>query len=153
MAKKKTLIVSNHESPTPLSLATELRIIEMQIESLEVMKTLIRDDLLQQLKAQGVRSVKLDNGDQYIRTERAALVIKDATKARAFAEERFAMKIDTAKVLKIIKPMLDVPNFFGIGHTEYLRILRRGQSTEYNVEVDGVINKINIKYNGHFKSK
>ena len=119
------------------TLATELRNIEEQIEALETTRLAIREDLLNRLKQQGVRSVKLDNGDQYIRAERAALIIKDGPKAWSFAEEHHAMKMDTAKILKIIKPSLKIPKFFEIGYTEYLRIMRRGHSQA--PEVDGEI--------------
>lgn len=123
---------------TEKSLATQLYQTELGIAALEKDKEVLRAALLNMLKVQGVRSVKLDNGDMYVRAERGSLIIKDPTKALAFAKKSYALKIDTTKILKLIKPMLKPPTFFEIGRSEHLRILRRGNKDESNGEVESV---------------
>lgn len=120
---------------TEHSLASELRIIERAMVDLEKDKEVVRAALLNELQRQGIKSVRLDDGTSYTRAERANLIVTEPTKALAFAKRHFALKIDTAKILKLIRPMLKQPTFFSIGRTEYLRVTRKNET---NGEADDV---------------
>jgi hypothetical protein len=132
--KSKSELISVPEQG--LTLAEELYAIEYRIAGLEERKDAIREQLMQNLKEQGVKSVRLENGDMYIRAERMKLVIKDERKAMQWALENpeARMKLDTSAALTVARMG---EKCFGVGSTEYLTIKRHKPNQDTNQEVDG----------------
>lgn len=138
---KKEIAIANGDgfdsSPAEqnATIAEALYNVEVMIANLEEKKDEFRTQLMQNLKEQGVKSVRLDNGDMYIRAQRLKLVIKDEGKARVWALENpeARMKLDTSAALEVAR--LGV-KFFEVGHTEYLQIKRRRSNDETETQVD-----------------
>lgn len=116
----KLLTVRN----TPLTIASNLFIVESEIDRLEKRKKELRDQLMEKLKDQGVVSVRLENGIQYIRSQRHSLKILDAKKAVAWGSENIEarMKLDSSAALKALKLDKSLKKIFGSITTEYLTI-------------------------------
>jgi hypothetical protein len=117
---------------SPLTVATELHAIEMQEAAIKVRKEQLREVLFESLKHQGVKSVRLDDGTMYLRSERHTLkpVPKYAEDAWKWAAEHYALRIDTTKCHKILSRELKMPRFFKVEKTEYLVVRRAGQVDE-----------------------
>lgn len=96
-----------------LTLATELHTIQGQIEFLQERESELKNELLANLKSQGVTFLKLENGVTYTRSHRETLKIKDEAAATKWAQEHNCMKIDTGKAMKILRRELKMPKFFG----------------------------------------
>jgi hypothetical protein len=117
---------------SPVTVATELRAIEMQEAALKVRKEQLREVLFESLKHQGVKSVKLEDGTMYLRSERHTLkpVAKYQEQAWAWAAEHNCFKIDTTRAHKILSRELKLPRFFKVERAEYLVVRRPGQLQE-----------------------
>src|SRR5215207_9646128 len=111
---------------SPVTVATELHAIEMQEEALKLRKEELREVLFESLKHQGVKSVRLDDGTMYLRSERHTMksVPKYAEDAWKWAAEHYALKIDTTKCHKILSRELKTPRFFKVERSEYLVVRR-----------------------------
>lgn len=108
----------------PQSLATQLHEIEEGIALDEARAKVLRELLLENLQSQGVKFVRLANGDSYTVAERNNLVIKNQISATKWAMENpeARMKLDTSKALEIAKQ--GKSKIFGVEKTYSLRISR-----------------------------
>jgi hypothetical protein len=97
-----------------------------------VRKEQLREVLFESLKHQGVKSVKLEDGTVYLRSERHTLkpVTKYAEDAWKWAAEHNALKIDTNRCHKILSRELKLPRCFRVDKSEYLVVRRPGQLDE-----------------------
>src|SRR4051812_46263819 len=124
--KTKPLAVSS------VTVATELHAIQAEQRRLKGREEELRAQLFKSLKQQGVKSVRLDDGTMYMRSERhsleALMTMKD--KAYKWALEHNALKIDTAKSFQILRHELEMPKFFRVKTNEYLVVRRPGQADE-----------------------
>jgi hypothetical protein len=111
---------------SPLSVATELHAIELQEAAIKVRKEQLREVLFESLKHQGVKSVRLEDGSMYLRSERHTLKPVSTRKEEAWqwAAEHNALKLDTAKAFQILRRELKLPKFFRIEKSEYLVVRR-----------------------------
>lgn len=110
------------------TLATELFDVLKEKALIEKREEQLRGALLTSLKEQGVGYVRLDSGTSFTRSHRETLKVVDEEKARAWAEEHYCLKIDTAKAMKILRRELKMPKFFTrtIGE-DYLTIKSKTQ--------------------------
>ena len=117
---------------SPVTVATELHAIEMQEAAIKVRREQLREALFESLKAQGVKSVKLNDGTMYLRSERHTLKPVSTRKEEAWqwAAEHNALKIDTPKAFQILRRELKLPRFFKVEKSEYLIVRRPGQLQE-----------------------
>lgn len=108
----------------PTTLATALVTVQGQIKILEEREDELKAELLQELKRQGVQSVKLDDGTQYIRNQRTTVKVKDEAKAWKWAMENpeARLKVDTAAALEVFRKALKMPSYFAKSTTEFLSI-------------------------------
>ena len=106
----------------PLTLATELYLLEANADVLDAKIKLIREELLGNLKEQGVRRVDLENGDSYLVYPRNKLVIKDKMAAIKWACENpeARMKLDTAKAIEVAQT--GKLKWAKVEQEEYLRV-------------------------------
>ena len=112
----------------PQTLAQELYEIQENMRVLAEYEKDIKSKLLASLVKQKVQSVKLEDGTMYIRSHRQSLKIKDQEKAEKWAEDTGCWKLDTGKILKVIRKDLKIPPFFKIENgAEYLTIKKPGQ--------------------------
>src|SRR5579859_5492853 len=92
----------------PVTLATELFAIEAEMKSLEEQykqqvkpleerKDALRKSLLANLREQGVKSLKLDNGTVYVRAFKTTLKVHDDHEAMEWAAANNSLKVDTTK--------------------------------------------------------
>ena len=114
----------------PVTVATKLAIIEARLEKLAELREAYRKQLFDVLKHQGVKSVKLDNGSMYLRSERHTLKPVDKEAAMAWATEHHALKIDAAKAFQILRRELELPSFFKVDKAEYLVVRRANGDDE-----------------------
>jgi hypothetical protein len=116
---------------SPLSVATELHAIELQEAQIKVRKEQLREVLFESLKHQGVKSVKLEDGTVYLRSERHTLkpVPKYQEQAWAWAAEHNSLKIDTTRAYRILSRELKLPRCFRVHKSEYLVVRRPGAIT------------------------
>lgn len=107
-----------------LTIAETLSVVMARIATLEEEEKKLRAELFDNLKRQGVKSVKLEDGTLFVITERQTLKVKDPEKAFAWAMEnpQARMKIDTAAALSVFRKELKMPKFFTKVTTEYLTI-------------------------------
>lgn len=118
--------------PAPITVATELYAIQEQRLALQEQEEKLRAKLLKNLKAQHVKSVKLEDGTVFTIAERQTLRVTEGDEALLWAEDNYAMKIDTAKALKLLRRSLKkVPKFFKITSSEYLTVRRHGQPDNF----------------------
>lgn len=133
MTRKKDIVVV-----TPLTIAEQLRIVEEKAEVLEEKRQELRSALLESLKRQGVKSVRLDSGDMYVRASRARLVVTNQSAAMAWGRENpeARMKLDSSAAIEAVKR--DLVTFGSLAYTEYLTIRPRLSSlSETNPDGDG----------------
>ncbi len=108
-----------------LTIANQLQIVQNTLKALEVEEKKLKEVLLESLKKQGVKSVKLENGTQFIRAEKQTLTVKPGfeEEVQLWSEDFNCMKLDTAKALKILRRSLKKPpKWAAIRETEYLTI-------------------------------
>jgi hypothetical protein len=123
----------------PITIATELSGVEAQIEAIErALKPLIeqkealRGALLENLRVQGVKTLKLDNGTIYVRAFRTTLKVHDDHEAMQWAAANNSLKVDTTKAMKILKltgQSDNLPAGFERQDTEYLTV-KSGKDAE-----------------------
>lgn len=134
--KKTTeVVVKEYNAP---SLAEELYVLENQGKAIAERVTEIRTELLAALKHQGVRYIRLDNGDAYTRAQgKRKLVVKNQLKAMKWATENpeARMKIDTGAAMDCAMDG-SLPFFAVERGEEYIQIKRGAQLDETNGEVD-----------------
>jgi hypothetical protein len=111
-----------------ITVATELHAIQTEQKRLKEREEELRAALFDSLKSQGVASVKLKDGTQYVVAKRHSLEPLQTMKEQAWkwAVEHNALKLDTSKAFKILRHQLDTPKFFRIKMTEYLVVRRPG---------------------------
>ncbi len=95
-----------------VTVATRLEQVLKAKEAIEIEEQLLRDNLMANLKEQGVQFVRLDNGTTFTRSHRETLKVKDEEKATNWAMDNNCMKIDTGKAMKILRRELKMPRFF-----------------------------------------
>jgi hypothetical protein len=117
---------------SPLTAATELYAIEERLADLSARKEELKKALFDNLKKQGVKSVKLNNGAMYLRSARHTLkpVKGREAEAYAWASDHHSLKIDTAKGFQILRRELSLPPFFKVEKAEYLVVRRPGQVSD-----------------------
>lgn len=118
---EKIAVIPKHD----LSVAEELHRVQDALKPMLEREKELKEALLLNLKSQGVKSVKLDNGTIYVRALRVALKVKkgDEDAAWAWAEKNNSLKIDTGTAKKILMRKLEkLPKFFVRSETEYLSI-------------------------------
>lgn len=125
MAKTKEVVKA-----TPQTQAVQLREAEMDLELIEARVKELRQNLLDNLKSQGVRRVDLENGDSYIIAQRDNLVITNERSALAWAFENpeARMKLDTSAALKVAK--MSKLKWAKVETKEHLRITRAKNKEE-----------------------
>lgn len=85
----------------------------------------LRAALLDNLRMQGVKTLKLDNGTVYVRAFRTTLKVALDAPAMEWAAANNSIKVDTTKAMKILKltGMTDnLPAGFVRQDTEYLTV-------------------------------
>src|SRR3954467_4192242 len=106
----------NKVALSPITVATELHAIEAEERRLTARKEELRKQLFDNPKKQGVASVKLKDGTQYIISKRHSLkpllTMKD--EAWKWAVEHNALKLDDSKAFKILRHQIDTPKFFRV---------------------------------------
>lgn len=115
----------------PKTLAASLYTVQEQIAFLKEREDELKDQLVANLKEQGVSFVRLDDGTTFTRSHRETLKAKDENKARAWAEENNCLKIDTTKAMKILRRELKMPKFFTrVVGDDYLTVKRGAEDEE-----------------------
>lgn len=110
-----------------ITIAANLLGVQEQIKFLQEREDELKSQLLENLKKQGVRSVRLSDGSSYTIAERSTLKVVDEAKAKEWLDEHYCWKADTAKALQILKRELKMPKFFKRQSTEYLTIKRNNK--------------------------
>src|SRR5918998_1140240 len=107
---------------SPVTVATELHAIQAEQKRLKEREDELRAALFESLRSQGVASVKLQDGTQYVVAKRHSLepLLTMKEQAWKWALEHNALKLDTSKAFKILRHQLDTPKFFKVKTTEYL---------------------------------
>ena len=116
----KTLATT--EAPT---LATQLQLVETEMDILDEKRIELRKRLLDILKSQHVKSIKTEEGVVFTRSHRESLKVKSGMEemARVWADDNFCVKIDLARATAILRRQLKLPKFFMIEKgAEYLTI-------------------------------
>lgn len=116
--KNKELVIGQ-----PVTLAASLYTLQEQIKFLEDQADEVKGQLMENMKKQGVKTVKLDNGTLFTRAERQTLKITDQEAAEKWADEHNTWKVDTNAALQILRRSLKkLPKFFSVSTSEYLVI-------------------------------
>lgn len=124
----KTLTTSSRGEVT---LASRLQATQREIALLQEDEKVLKQELMRNLKQQHVKAVRLDDGSQYIISERQTLKIKDEDKAQKWLDDNYCWKPDTAKALKLLRRSLKKPPaFFSISKTEYLVVKKGTEDVE-----------------------
>lgn len=117
----------------PQTLAASLYTVREQIAFLKEQEEELEENLLANLKEQGVKFVRLDDGTTFTRSHRETLKIKAGAEDTAFkwAADNTCLKVDTTKAMKILRRELKMPKFFTrvIGD-DYLTVKRGAEDEE-----------------------
>lgn len=117
MAKTK------NEVGEPLTLAAQLYTVQGQIAFLKEQEDALKESLMELMKSQGVKTLKLEDGTLFMRSERQTLKIKDEEAAKGWLDENYCWKPDTGKALQLVRRSLKkLPKFFSVSTSEYLTI-------------------------------
>lgn len=120
---KTTKALKVHDQTTAASLASQLHTAIFHRKEWEAEEKKLRDQLLDNMKKQGVKTVKLDDGTLYVRATRSTITVVDDKAADEWAKQNNCLKVDTAKALKIVRlRQEDLPKFFKQSDTEFLTI-------------------------------
>ncbi len=94
------------------------------LAELEAQEEEVRAELLHELKVTGLSNIKLESGEVLTRAFKTTFTITDQDKAMAWAADKNVVvtKLDTAKVNKLLKRELSVPEGFEQVDTEYLTV-------------------------------
>ncbi len=105
--------IAKIDSPQ-VTVATRLEQVLKAKEAIELEEKALRDNLIANLKEQGVQFVRLDNGTTFTRSHRETLAVKKGAEDAAlkWSMENNCMKIDTGKAMKILRRELKMPKFF-----------------------------------------
>ena len=113
--------------PAPITVATQLYAITEKRLALQAEEDKLKAKLLKNLKDQHVKSIKLEDGTVFTIAERQTLsvVAGFSDEAQLWAEDNYAMKVDTTKALAILRRSLKkLPRFFKMKSSEYLTVRR-----------------------------
>src|SRR3569623_564802 len=113
--------------PAPITVATQLYAITEKRQALQAEEDKLKAKLLKNLKDQHVKSIKLEDGTVFTIAERQPLsvVAGFSDEAQLWAEDNYAMKVDTTKALAILRRSLKkLPRFFKMKSSEYLTVRR-----------------------------
>lgn len=122
MAKLKNRVVVAE----PLTVAEQLYGITEQIEFLAEQEKALKAELLENLKKQGVKFLKLNNGVSYSVEHRTALKVKDEVKARVWADANNCLTVDIPKARQILRRELKTPPFFVVEKgAEFLKVTKK----------------------------
>lgn len=119
--------------------ATRAKIAEVKeklLAPLEEAEAALSEQLVSELRATGLNTIRFE-GHNFIRTLKTTISVVNTDKALEFAKQYPAViktTIDLPKVMKIIKPMLEVPAGFERKDTEFLSVRKANDGSETEVE-------------------
>ncbi len=122
---EKTLKTKEDQS---VSIASNLFQVQEQIAFLKEQEDEYKAALLETLKRQGVKSVRLENGTNFTVAHRETLKIKNPEKAEPWLDENNCWKPDTTKATAILRRQLKLPSFFRIEKGEPYLTIKRAQN-------------------------
>lgn len=95
-----------------------------ELAQLKEMEAKCREDILKELKITGLGNIKLESGEVFTRAFKTTFTITDQDKAMAWAADKNVVvtKLDIAKMNKLLKRELTVPEGFEQVDTEYLTV-------------------------------
>ena len=119
----------------PQTAAQELYSIESSLEALktrykqdsaplEARSEELRSKLLAAMQKNRVKTIKLENGDQYIRVPKTTFEVTDERKAFQWAQQNQCLRIDKVSANKILTRTIGVPDGFEQHDEEHIRIER-----------------------------
>lgn len=110
----------------PLTVAEQLYGISEQIAFLEEQEKELKNKLLDSLKAQGVKFLKLNNGVSYSVEHKTMLKVKDERKAFMWAGLNNCLTVDMVKARQILRRELKTPPFFKVEKgADYLKVTKK----------------------------
>lgn len=113
-----------------IEVANELKVLREKIAKIKAEKIAPLDEqekelsaiLIDILKKQGLKTIKIDSGELFTRATRSTIKVTDDAKAYNWASENNALRIDTTKCGQILRRELDLPNGFKEVTSEYLSV-------------------------------
>lgn len=139
-AKLLTVIGNYMKSLKVTTLAEKLKQLKLDIAEIESghladlkdEEARTREEILKELKVTGLGNIKLDTGEVFTRAFKTTFTITDQALAMAWAQDKNVVvtKLDTAKVNKLLKREISVPDGFEQVDTEYLTVRSAASADE-----------------------
>ena|SRR3990167_1245534 len=107
-------------------LRTTIKTIEeeakVKLDVLKLSRDEIQNELLAELKKEGLASIKTDNGETYAKGSRKSLEIVNLVFALSWAAKNHAYLIDKRIAMQIISKLDEVPNGFSVVENEFISV-------------------------------
>ncbi len=95
---------------------------EKKLENLKLQRDELQLALLDELKKEGLSSIKTEDKDTYSIGSRKGISIKNEIGAMKWAMENRAVSIDKRLVAQMLKDVEHVPSCFEVVHSEFISI-------------------------------
>lgn len=116
-------IVTLEPKSTLIEVGEKVLTLEAEVRFLQDQIKLQREFILQGMKKNHLKSLKMDGGSIFLVSSRITLKVKDIEKAIEWAEKNNCLKVDTAKATQILRRTLkSLPKFFEKNIIEFLTI-------------------------------
>lgn len=97
------------------------------IVPLEEKQKELRAKLLEGMIKTGIKSIKLDSGDVYVRVPSTKFEVKDEVKAYKWGEQNQCLRLDMTKARKLLTRTIGVPEGFEQIENEHIAIKRNNE--------------------------
>ncbi len=92
------------------------------LETLKAERDALQEELLADMAATNLATIKLATGENYIRAVRKGIAIKSLPHALKWATEHHAVKIDSVQLAQQLKDAAELPSCFERTETAYISI-------------------------------
>lgn len=92
------------------------------LEPLKAMRDKLQEDLLTELNAQGLSSIKTKSGDSFAKAVRKGVAITSEAHALEWAIKQRCVRIDSVVAGQLLKDVKDLPPGFELRQSEYISV-------------------------------
>lgn len=96
--------------------------VDNELKAIKEERDTVQAELLEELKKDDLKSIKVSDGSSYIRASRKGIQITDPTRALFWAKENMCFSVDKRLAEQKISKMETAPDGFSLTETEYISI-------------------------------
>ena len=95
---------------------------KVKLDALKLSRDEVQNELLAELKKEGLASIKTDNGETYAKGSRKSLEVVNLVFALKWAAENHAYSIDKRIAMQKIAELDEVPNGFSVVENDFISV-------------------------------